>query len=207
MRLNKRIAFWGLLILGSPLFTSRISTATDSLTVARCVDGDTIKLSNGEKVRLIGVDTPELHHPSKPVQYFAEEAYQFVKKLMEGKEIRLEYDWEKKDKYGRTLAYVYRDSDGLFLNAEIIKQGYGFAYTRFPFKRLEEFRKLEQEAREKQLGLWKMTVGDDEIKGLIAEYEGLTEEQRKSVLDYIAKLKLSEQIRRKENETTTPVSR
>jgi micrococcal nuclease len=181
--------------------------AADPLTVTRVIDGDTLKLSNGEKIRLIGVDTPELHHPSKPVQYFAEEAYQFVKKLIEGQEVRLEYDWEKKDKYGRTLAYVYRSSDGLFLNAEIVKQGYGFAYTRFPFKKLDEFRKLEQEAREKQLGLWKVTVGDDEIKGLIAEYQSLTEDQRKSTRDYIAKLKLTDQMRRKENETTAPVSR
>ena len=181
--------------------------AADPLSVKRVVDGDTIQLSNGEKVRLIGVDTPELHHPNKPVQYFAEEAYQFVKKLIEGQEVRLEYDWERKDKYGRTLAYVYRTSDGLFLNAEIIKQGYGFAYTKFPFKKLDEFRKLEQEAREKQLGLWKITVGDDEVKGLIAEYEGLVGDQRKDVRDYIARLKLSDQMRRKDNETTAPTTR
>lgn len=189
------------------LFLASPCQASDPLTVTRVVDGDTIKLSNGEKVRLIGVDTPELHHPSKPVQYFAEEAYQFVKKLIEGQEVRLEYDFQRKDKYGRTLAYVYRNSDGLFLNAEIVKQGYGFAYTRFPFKHLDEFRKLEQEAREKQLGLWKVTVGDDEIKGLIAEYQSLTEDQRKSTLDYIAKLKLSEKMRRKENETTAAATR
>lgn len=189
------------------LFLANPCQASDPLTVTRVVDGDTLKLSDGEKVRLIGIDTPELHHPSKPVQYFAEEAYQYVKKLIEGQEVRLEYDFQRKDKYGRTLAYVYRSSDGLFLNAEIVKQGYGFAYTRFPFKHLDEFRKHEQEAREKQLGLWKVTVGDDEIKGLIAEYQSLTEEQRKSTLDYIAKLKLTDQLRRKENEATAATTR
>lgn len=73
--------------------------------------------------------------------------------MVEGKRVRLEYDWERRDKYGRTLAYVYLE-DGTFLNAEIIRQGYGFAYTRFPFKYLEEFRNLETEAREAGRGLW-----------------------------------------------------
>ncbi len=72
--------------------------------------------------------------------------------MVQGKRVRLDYDWERRDKYGRTLAYVYLE-DGTFLNAEIIRQGYGFAYTRFPFKHLEEFRKLEREARETRRGL------------------------------------------------------
>ena len=72
---------------------------------------------------------------------------------MEGKPVRLAYDQQRQDKYGRILAYVYLD-DGIFVNAEIIKQGYGLAYTRFPFKHLEEFRQLEREAREARRGLW-----------------------------------------------------
>jgi micrococcal nuclease len=74
--------------------------------------------------------------------------------MVEGKEVRLEYDWQKRDKYGRLLAYVFL-MDGTFLNAEIIKQGYGFAYTRYPFKYLDEFRRYEREARENKRGLWK----------------------------------------------------
>ncbi len=119
----------------------------------RAVDGDTIVLDGNEKVRLIGVDTPETKDPRKPIQYFGQEAYEFTKSLVEGKKVRLEYDQTKEDKYGRTLAYVYLE-DGTFLNAEIIKQGYGFAYTRFPFKYLEEFRQYEREARENERGLW-----------------------------------------------------
>jgi micrococcal nuclease len=65
----------------------------------------------------------------------------------------LEYDQQRQDKYGRILAYVYLE-DGTFVNAEIIRQGYGFSYTRFPFKYLEEFRTLEREAREAKRGLW-----------------------------------------------------
>ena len=74
--------------------------------------------------------------------------------MVEGKKVRLEYDWQRKDKYNRTLAYIYLE-DGTFLNAELIKQGYGHAYTRYPFKYLEQFRKYEKEARGNKKGLWK----------------------------------------------------
>ena len=119
----------------------------------RVIYGDTIVLDGNEKVRFIGVDTPETKDPRKPVQYFGKEAYEFTKGLVEGNKVRLEYDQNRIDKYGRTLAYVFLE-DGIFLNAEIIKQGYGFAYTRFPFKYLEEFRQYEKEARENERGLW-----------------------------------------------------
>lgn len=127
--------------------------------VRRVIDGDTIELSNGERVRLIGVDTPETVHPNKPIEVFGKEASAFTRKEIEGKVVRLDYDQANattnhKDKYGRTLAYVYRVKDGFFLNAEIIKQGYGYAYTRFPFKYLEQFRQYERHAREKAVGLW-----------------------------------------------------
>jgi micrococcal nuclease len=146
-----RILFLSILII-LLLFTS--SNAQNVVRVKRAVDGDTLLLTNGERVRLIGVDTPETKHPQKPVQRFGKEAYLFTKGMVEGKEVGLEYDWQKRDKYGRLLAYVYL-LDGTFLNAEIIKQGYGFAYTQFPFKYLEEFRGYEREARENKRGLWK----------------------------------------------------
>ena len=122
--------------------------------VKRVIDGDTLLLINGERVRLIGVDTPETKHPQKPVQYFGREAYLFTKEMVDGKEARFEFDRQKRDRYGRLLAYVYL-LDGTFLNAEIIKQGYGFAYTRFPFKYMGEFRRYEREARENRRGLWR----------------------------------------------------
>jgi len=123
----------------------------------RVVDGDTLVVDidgKQEKVRLIGVDTPETVHPSKPVEYFGKEASAFTKKLAAGKRVRLEYDQQRRDKYGRLLAYVYLE-DGAFLNAELIKQGYGFAYTRFPFRYMEEFRHYERDARGSHRGLWK----------------------------------------------------
>ena len=133
-------------------------TQGDFDVVERVVDGDTLLLQSGERVRLIGVDTPETKHPSKPVQYFGKEASAFTRRIVERKRVRLEFDQANaarghKDRYGRTLAYVFLE-DGTLLNAEIIKQGYGHAYTQFPFSHLEEFRQLEREAREQGRGLW-----------------------------------------------------
>jgi len=125
--------------------------------VVRVIDGDTFvckfKGTKEEKIRLIGVDTPETKHPRKPVEYFGKEASAFTKRMVEGKRVKLGYDWQRKDRYGRTLAYVYLE-DGTFLNAEIIKEGYGFAYTKYPFKYLDEFRELQKEARLNKRGLW-----------------------------------------------------
>ena len=141
------------------LVTSLSCAAAQPLKCTRVVDGDTIILSNGEKVRFIGVDTPETVRPNTPVEYYGKEASAFTKNMVEGKTVRLEYDWEERDKYGRLLAYVYL-MDDTFLNAEVIKQGYGHAYTRFPFKYLDEFREYEKEAREAKRGLW----GDEDNK-------------------------------------------
>lgn len=127
---------------------------TREATVTRVVDGDTLKLSTGETVRLIGVDTPETVDPRKPVERFGKEASAFTKRAAEGKKVRLELEGaSNKDKYGRTLAYVWLP-DGKLLNAEIIRQGYGHAYVQYPFARMEAFRALEKEAREKRRGLW-----------------------------------------------------
>jgi len=139
-----------------------VSSQQPLYTVTRVIDGDTIEISDGQneiKLRLIGVDTPELRHPKKPVEYFAQEASDFVTALLLNKQVSLELDPENirikhLDRYGRLLAYVYRHPDSLFVNAEIIRQGYGFAYTRYPFSYMEYFRRLEQEARNNKTGLW-----------------------------------------------------
>ena len=122
--------------------------------VQRVVDGDTIILDGGERVRLIGVDTPESVHPRKPVEYFALDASAFTKRTAERKRVWLEYDQTRADRYGRTLAYVHLP-DGRVLNEEIIRQGYGHVYTRFPFKYLERYRELEKQARQSGVGLSK----------------------------------------------------
>lgn len=134
---------------------SRTPTSQDASlrTVVRVVDGDTLLLDGSERVRLIGVDTPESVDPRRPVQYFGKEAAAFVRRIAEGRRVRLEFGGESRDRYGRTLAFVYLE-DGTFLNAEIIRQGYGHAFTRYPFRYADEFRAHEREAREQRRGLW-----------------------------------------------------
>jgi len=127
--------------------------------VVRVVDGDTIVVSDkgkDVKVRLVGVDTPETVHPRKPVEHYGKEASRFTTNLLKGEKVYLvgEPLPGALDRYGRTLAYVYRVPDGLFVNAEIIRQGYGHAYTQIPSKYMEEFKQLEQFARKAEKGLW-----------------------------------------------------
>ena len=144
------IAITCLLAVALPMLAP---TAVGAQVVERVVDGDTIVVRGVGRVRLIGVDTPETVHPSRPVEFFGREASAFAKRLLDGQRVRLEYDREPTDRYGRTLAYVHL-ADGTFVNAEIIRRGYGHAYTRFPFRHLDRFRQLEREARAAGRGLW-----------------------------------------------------
>jgi len=126
--------------------------------VLKVYDGDTIQIDmNGssEKVRLIGVDTPETQDPRKAVQCFGKAASEFTAKLIAGQSVRLESDPQSsnRDRYGRLLRYVYLP-DGRLVQAEIIKSGYGFAYTSFPFANAQEFERYEKEARDNNRGLW-----------------------------------------------------
>lgn len=121
-------------------------------------DGDTIIVDmNGidEKVRFIGVDTPETKDPRKPVQCFGHAASEFTRNLIGDNPVRLEADPTNtnRDRYNRLLRYVYLP-DGTLVNAEIIKQGYGFAYLSFPVQKSDEFRQLQKVAREQNRGLW-----------------------------------------------------
>jgi micrococcal nuclease len=130
--------------------------------VSRHIDGDTVHITlenppagfgKVEKIRIIGANTPETVHPTKEVEYFGREASDFTKKALLGKNVLLALDWDTRDKYGRLLAYIYLP-DGVCHNAELIRQGYAYAYTLFPFQFLEEFRALEREARTAKAGLW-----------------------------------------------------
>jgi micrococcal nuclease len=121
--------------------------------VTRVVDGDTIVVAGIGTVRLIGVDTPETVDPRKPVEAFGRVAATFVTKIAQGKIVRLEYEGARKDRYDRTLAYVFLP-DGRLLNAEIITEGVGHAYVESPFSKMEAFRQLERQARAGRRGLW-----------------------------------------------------
>ena len=125
--------------------------------VHRVIDGDTIKIEYKGKlvsVRFIGVDTPETVHPTKPVQRFGPESSAFTTSLLDGKRVDLRFGEELEDKYGRLLAYVYRAPDGMFVNLEIVRQGYGHAYVKYPFEHMDLFRHYEARARQSGKGLW-----------------------------------------------------
>ena len=129
--------------------------------VTRIIDGDTIEVTmastNGEteKLRLIGVDTPETKHPGMPVQFFGPEATQFVTNYCDGKELILHFQKEgpRRGSYGRLLVYAEL-SDGKILNEEIIKHGFGYSYTKYPHEKTAEYNLLQDEAQSAGRGLW-----------------------------------------------------
>ncbi|MCX7926734.1 MAG: thermonuclease family protein [Candidatus Omnitrophica bacterium] len=143
------------------------SYSYDNILVIRVVDGDTLVLENGQRLRLIGIDTPEIHESTKlykdsqrsgkdirTIKQLGQKSFAFTRQLVEGKRVRLEFDIEKTDRYGRLLAYVFLP-DGTFVNAEIIKQGYANLLTYPPnVKYVDLFRQLYKEARESKRGLW-----------------------------------------------------
>jgi micrococcal nuclease len=133
-------------------------------TVVRVVDGDTLVVDIGnarETVRLIGIDTPETVKPDSPVECFGPEASAFTKHLLpEGTALRLERDVEARDDYGRLLVYVYRATDGTFVNLHIVEQGYATLLT-FPpnVAHVEQFVDAAQAAQQANLGLWAGCTG------------------------------------------------
>jgi micrococcal nuclease len=131
---------------------SRPSTRGLARVVA-VLDGDTIIISGGEKVRYAGLNTPETHHPDKLPEYCGPEALEANRRLVAGKTVRLEFDERRRDKYGRLLAYVYVDS--LFVNAELIRQGYAQVSTYKDNQRYhDEFARLQQNAIAARRGMW-----------------------------------------------------
>ncbi|MCD6291587.1 MAG: thermonuclease family protein [Anaerolineae bacterium] len=132
--------------------------AGDVGRVVEVIDGDTVKVrlegqTQAVKIRLIGVDTPETKHPDKPVQCFGPEASSFTRSMLLGREVRLEYDVERYDKYGRTLAYMWL-GDQMF-NEVLVSEGYARTLTIPPnVRHAAKFAALEQEARAQRRGLW-----------------------------------------------------
>ncbi|MGC8944459.1 MAG: thermonuclease family protein [Minisyncoccia bacterium] len=121
--------------------------------VTRVIDGDTIEIENGKKVRYIGIDAPETVDPRKPVQCFGIEAYKKNKELVEGKRVRLEKDVSETDKYGRLLRYVYVDK--IFVNEYLVREGYAYVSTFPPDVKYQDlFLQAQREARENNRGLW-----------------------------------------------------
>lgn len=138
-----------------------LSNKDGSLKVTKVVDGDTFWADDGSekgvKIRLIGVDAPESRNVFKKKKgYYGQEAKAYVSNLFKGQSVRLEYDVDSLDQYGRTLAYVYL-LDGTFVNADLVKNGYAMVMTVPPnVKYADDFVKYQRDARENNRGLWKM---------------------------------------------------
>jgi len=127
--------------------------------VAAVLDGDTVQVRLGdrtENVRYIGVDSPEMRHPTRGEEPGAREATEANRKLLDGETVRLELDVQERDRYGRLLAYVYVGD--MMVNAEMVAQGYAQVMTIPPNVRHQElFLKLQREARLLQIGFWRGT--------------------------------------------------
>lgn len=157
------------------LLLSACVLESSKLTITRVVDGDTFELSDGRRVRLIGIDTPEKYYSEKlerdaertgqdieVIRELGRAASRYAQKLVEDAYVELEYDpanaaSDHEDRYGRALAYVWVIADGrrrFCVNERLVADGYATAYTRYPFKYSELYLRLQREAREQGRGLW-----------------------------------------------------
>lgn len=128
-------------------------TTSQTVKVIRVIDGDTIEIEGGQRVRYIGIDTPETVDPRKPVQCFGKEASSKNKELVEGKQVKLEKDISETDKYGRLLRYIYVGD--IFVNDYLVRQGYAHASSYPPdIKYQNQFTQAQSEARSNNRGLW-----------------------------------------------------
>ena len=127
-----------------------VADIEDQVRVVRVIDGDTIEIEGGERVRYIGIDTPEVY---PDLEAFGREACQANRQLVEGKTVRLEKDVSETDRYGRLLRYVWVDNT--MVNAELVRQGLARAKAYPPDTRYQKYLdQAEAEAREADRGMW-----------------------------------------------------
>jgi len=174
----KALIFFSILLLAlSHLYAEQISVSAERQRfgvkippvrirrenrVKRVIDGDTIELIGGERIRYIGIDTPEIKHRDAEVRKMAKIAKKINRRLVGRKQVILEYDVEEKDRYGRLLAYVFLE-DGTFVNAKLVRRGYALILTIPPnVKYADLFLKLQKEARKKKRGFWADKYSDFE---------------------------------------------
>jgi micrococcal nuclease len=148
--------WWWLPLVFIPLILASASAQTDDCAVLQVVDGDTIHVRCGvrvEKVRYIGIDAPEIHHPIWGAEPGGREAAALNRRLVGGRHVRLELDVRARDQYGRLLAYVW--AADMMVNAELVRLGYAQVMTIPPNVRYQAlFLKLQREARAAGRGLW-----------------------------------------------------
>ena len=155
----KRLTLTLILVLLASGGTSPAVDA-DSLRVkVRWVDdGDTIVVAGGERVRYLGINTPEVAHKDEPGEPFGDEAKAFNKKLVQGRWINLELAEQQRDPYGRLLAYVFL-ADGTFVNGELVRQGYAHLLRKQPKLRYwERLLALQRQALKEKKGMWSLPV-------------------------------------------------
>lgn len=140
------------------------------------IDGDTIELADGRRVRYIGVDTPETVDPRKTVQCFGREAAAKNRELVEGQQIEMEKDISETDKYGRLLRYVYigdpsaSSGQAIFVNDYLVRYGFARASTYPPdIKYQDQFQQAENEAQEFNRGLWGSCGGQEKVTTTVGE--------------------------------------
>jgi micrococcal nuclease len=157
-------ALRNLVVIGLSLLVSCSSGATTEnevlITIFKVVDGDTVDIEidgHTERVRLIGVNTPETKHPTKPIECFGPEASAYLTQLLpKGTTVRIERDVEARDRYGRMLLYLYLGSNDLFINLDLVARGYGTPMSIEPntFHR-NDFVRAAAQAEAANVGLWK----------------------------------------------------
>lgn len=149
--LPKKIKAIGFLFVFCCLLAGTVFAAR----VKYVIDGDTFILEDNQKIRMIGINAPEVDHPKyrKKGQRFGKESKVYLRKRIQGKDVKLKKGLEGYDRYGRRLAYVYLP-DGTFVNREMVLLGYAETFRRFPFEHKEEFLRLERDAQTRKLGLW-----------------------------------------------------
>jgi len=138
--------------VGGELLKGRVSSVHDADTI-------TVRLSTGtEKVRLVGIDSPELGNERADVRAFGLEARDYARSRVDGVTVTLEADSKQpdRDKYGRLLRYVIL-GDGTNLNEELVRKGYARVYDRFSFDLKRRFKQAEAEAKRESLGLWRLS--------------------------------------------------
>jgi micrococcal nuclease len=139
------------------------ATPATAYTVLTVIDGDTIKIAdrNGKPatIRLIGIDTPETVHPTKSAECLGKEASAEMRRLVSGNSVYLKTDATRdtRDKYGRHLRYVYVENgkgNHIDVNAAMIRNGFAYAYTHFPFEKKQEYITYQKRAATEKVGLW-----------------------------------------------------
>jgi len=146
--MNSKVLLLAIIFLLLSLCTC--DSAPGTVTVTRVIDGDTIVIDSGQRVRYIGIDTPEVY-PER--EAYGMESWQANRGLVEGKEVRLERDVSETDKYGRLLRYVY--VHGVLVNAELVRLGLAEARGYPPDTKYQDLlEQREREARQAGRGMW-----------------------------------------------------